>query len=118
MDTVWNIIFQQGAEFQATVSVDNWPSNYPALSTATDWRLRVAQPGGTAFLTATTANYITLNGAKTSATIIVPQQITSGFPAGLGYYDLDIIFPGSPNNVIKRLISLGQVQTNIYAGST
>lgn len=115
MNTVWNIIFQQGAEFEATVTVSDWPANYPALSTASDWRLRVAQSCDSAYLTATTANYITLNVNKTVATIKIPQTVTAAFPSGSAYYDLDILFPGS---VVKRLISLGQVQTNIYAGAT
>lgn len=114
MTTTWNIIFEQGAEFQAQVTVTDWPATYPALSTATDWRLRVAQAGEAAYLTATTANYITLNGAKTVATFVIPSTITSAFPCGNALYDLDILFPST---VVKRLISLGSVQVNIYAGS-
>lgn len=114
MATTWNIIFEQGAEFQAVVTVSDWPATYPALSTATDWRLRVAQAGEAAYLTATTANYITLNGAKTVATMKIPASITSAFPCGNALYDLDILFPSS---VVKRLISLGSAQVNIYAGS-
>lgn len=114
MATTWNIVFEQGAEFQAQVTVTDWPATYPALSTATDWRLRVAQAGEAAYLTATTANYITLNGAKTVATFVIPSTITSAFPCGNALYDLDILFP---TTVVKRLISLGSVQVNIYAGS-
>lgn len=114
MATTWNIIFEQGAEFQAVVTVSDWPATYPALSTATDWRLRVAQAGEAAYLTATTANYITLNGSKTVATIKIPASITSAMPCGNALYDLDILFPSS---VVKRLISLGSAQVNIYAGS-
>jgi hypothetical protein len=114
MTTTWNIIFEQGAEFQAVVTVTDWPATYPALATATDWRLRVAQAGETAYLTANTANYITLNGAKTVATFVIPSAITNAFPCGNALYDLDILFP---TTVVKRLISLGSVQVNIYAGS-
>jgi len=114
MATTWNIVFEQGAEFQAVVTVSDWPSTYPALSTATDWRLRVAQAGEVAYLTATTANYITLNGAKTVATFVIPGSITNTFPCGNALYDLDILFP---TTVVKRLISLGSAQVNIYAGS-
>jgi hypothetical protein len=114
MTTTWNIIFEQGAEFQAQVTVSNWPATYPALSTATDWRLRVARAGETAYLTANTSNYITLNGAKTVGTFVIPSAITNAFPCGNALYDLDILFPSS---VVKRLISLGSAQVNIYAGS-
>lgn len=114
MTTTWNIIFEQGAEFQAQVTVSDWPATYPALATATDWRLRVAQAGEAAYLTANTANYITLNGAKTVGTIVIPSSITNAFPCGNALYDLDILFPSS---VVKRLISLGSAQVNIYAGS-
>jgi hypothetical protein len=114
MATTWNIIFEQGAEFQAQVTVSDWPATYPALATATDWRLRVARAGETAYLTANTSNYITLNGAKTVGTFVIPSAITSAFPCGNALYDLDILFPSS---VVKRLISLGSAQVNIYAGS-
>ena len=114
MATTWNIIFEQGAEFQAQVTVSDWPATYPALATATDWRLRVAQAGEATYLTANTANYITLNGAKTVGTIVIPSAITNAFPCGNALYDLDILFP---TTVVKRLISLGSVQVNIYAGS-
>jgi hypothetical protein len=114
MATTWNIIFEQGAEFQAQVTVSDWPATYPALSTASDWRLRIARAGETAFLTANTSNYITLNGAKTVGTIVIPSAITNALPCGNALYDLDILFPSS---VVKRLISLGSAQVNIYAGS-
>lgn len=110
--TVWNIVFEQGAEFQASVTITAWPATYPALITATDWRLRIAKYGETPYVTATTANYITLNGSKDVATIIIPGSATTAFPCGSASYDLDILFPGS---VVKRMISLGNVQVN---GST
>jgi len=110
--TVWNIIFEQGAEFQATVTITGWPSGYPALNTATSWRLRVAQVGSSPYLTATTSNYITLDASKYVATIIIPGSVTNAFPCGSAVYDLDVLFP---SNVVKRLISLGAVQVN---GST
>jgi hypothetical protein len=47
-------------------------------------------------------------------TIVIPSAITSAFPCGNALYDLDILFPSS---VVKRLISLGSAQVNIYAGS-
>jgi hypothetical protein len=111
--TVWNIIFEQGAEFQATVTITGWPSNYPALNTASDWRLRVAKSGETPYLTATKSNYITVDGTGYVGTIKIPTAVTAAFPCGAAVYDLDILF--STNTVVKRLISLGAVQVN---GST
>lgn len=115
MATNWNIIINAGAEYQASVTIDTWPATYPALSTATSWRLSLAQPGSSAFLTATTSNYITLNGSKTVGTIILPASVTSTLPCGSAFYDLDILFPSS---VVKRVISLGMAQVTLYAGST
>jgi len=114
MATTWTINFQQGAEFQAEVTVADWPASYPALSTATSWRLVCAQTCESPFLTATTSNYITLNVAKTIGTIVIPSSVTATMPLGTATYDLDILFPGS---VTKRLISLGQVQVASYAGA-
>jgi len=110
----WNPVFARNAEFEGTVTVSSWPGTYPALSTATDWRLTVSLPDTAAFLTATTANYITLNVGKTVGTIKIPASVTSAFPLGHCRYDLDILFPGS---VVKRLISLGAAQVNTYAGA-
>ena len=111
----WNPVFAQGAEFESVVTVSTWPATYPALSTASDWRLRVSLPGAAAFLTATTANYITLNVAKTEGTIKIPASVTAVFPLGNCRYDLDILFPGS---VVKRIVSLGSAQVDTYAGAT
>ena len=115
MATNWNIIINSGAEYQASVTIDTWPATFPALSTATGWQLTLAQPGQSAFLTATTSNYITLNGAKTVGTIVIPSTVTSTLPCGSAFYDLDILFTG---NVVKRVISLGLAQVNLKAGST
>lgn len=117
MATSWNIIIAQGSEYQVQVTVTSWPSSFPALSTATDWTLRLAQAGSTPFLTATTANYITLNVAKTVGTIKIPGTVTSAMPTGQALFDLEITFPGSPS-VIKRIVSLGDALVNTYAGST
>ena len=113
MATTWTINIQQGAEFQAQVTIADWPATYPALNTATDWRLTLAQPCETAFLVATTANYITLNVAKTVGTIKIPYTVTETMPLGTATYDLDIYFPGS---VRKRVISLNPVLVAGYAG--
>jgi len=113
----WNIIFLQGAEYQETVSVGTWPSTYPALSTATEWRLTVSQPDAVGFLVASSIGVspmITLNVAKTVGTIIVPAATTALMPLGSARYDLDIFFPSS---VTKRLISLGAAQVNTKAGA-
>ncbi len=111
----WNPVFARGAEFESVVTISSWPATYPVLLTATDWRLTVSQPDATAFVTATLANYITLNGTKTAGTIKIPAAITAVFPLGHCRYDLDILFPGS---VVKRVISLGAAQVNTYAGAT
>ena len=113
----WNVIFAQGAEFQDIVTVGVWPSTYPALNTATEWRLTVSQPNTAAFLVASSIGVspkITLNVAMTVATIKVPASVTALMPLGSARYDLDIFFPSS---VTKRLISLGAAQVNTYAGA-
>ena len=117
MNQRWNIIFSQGAEYQETVSVGTWPNTYPALSTATEWRLTVSQPDTTSFLVASSIGaspMITLNVAKTTGTIIVLAATTATMPLGSARYDLDIFFPSS---VTKRLISLGAAQVNTKAGA-
>ncbi len=117
MNQRWNIIFSRGGEYQETVSVGTWPSTYPALSTATEWRLTVSQPDTTSFLVASSIGaspMITLNVAKTTGTIIVPAATTATMPLGSARYDLDIFFPSS---VTKRLISLGAAQVNTKAGA-
>ena len=117
MNQRWNIIFSQGGEYQETVSVGTWPTSYPALSTATEWRLTVSQPDAVGFLVASSLGaspMITLNVAKTTGTIIVPAATTAAMPLGNARYDLDIFFPSS---VTKRLISLGAAQVNTYAGA-
>ena len=117
MNQRWNIIFSRGAEYQETVSVGTWPSTYPALSTATEWRLTVSQPDVAGFLVASSIGaspMITLNVAKTTGTIIVPAATTATMPLGSARYDLDIFFPSS---VTKRLISLGAAQVNTKAGA-
>jgi hypothetical protein len=111
----WNPVFAQNAEFESVVTIASWPATYPALATATDWRLTVSQPDAAAFVTATTANYITLNVAKTAGTIKIPASVTGAFPLGHCRLDLDILFPSS---VVKRVISLGSAQVNTYAGAT
>lgn len=115
MNDQWTPIFAQGAEFQDVITISNWPSSFPALNTATDWRFVVSQPEAAAFVTATTANYITLNVAKTVGTIKIPASVTALFPLGHARFDLDILFPGS---VVKRIFSLGAAQVNTYAGAT
>lgn len=117
MNQRWNIIFSQGAEYQETVSVGTWPNTYPALSTATEWRLTVSQPDTTSFLVASSIGaspMITLNVAKTVGTIIVPAATTATMPLGSARYDFEIFFPSS---VTKRLISLGAAQVNTKAGA-
>ena len=117
MNQRWSIIFSRGGEYQETVSVGTWPSSYPALSTATEWRLTVSQPDTTSFLVASSIGaspMITLNVAKTVGTIIVPAATTATMPLGSARYDLDIFFPSS---VTKRLISLGAAQVNTKAGA-
>lgn len=117
MNQRWNIIFSRGGEYQETVSVGTWPSTYPALSTATEWRLTVSQPDTTSFLVASSIGaspMITLNVAKTVGTIIVPAATTATMPLGSARYDFEIFFPSS---VTKRLISLGAAQVNTKAGA-
>ena len=117
MNQRWNIIFARGAEYQETVSVGTWPNTYPALNTATEWRLTVSQPDVAGFLVASSIGaspMITLNVAMTVATIKVPAATTAVMPLGSARYDLDIFFPSS---VTKRLISLGAAQVNTKAGA-
>jgi hypothetical protein len=118
MNQRWSIIFSRGGEYQETVSVGTWPSNYPALSTATEWRLTVSQPDTAGFLVASSLTgsppMITLNVAKTVGTIIVPAATTATMPLGSARYDFEIFFPSS---VTKRLISLGAAQVNTKAGA-
>lgn len=117
MNQRWNIIFSRGGEYQETVTVGTWPNTYPALNTATEWRLTVSQPDVVGFLVASSIGaspMITLNVAMTVATIIVPAATTATMPLGSARYDLDIFFPSS---VTKRLISLGAAQVNTKAGA-
>ena len=117
MNQRWSIIFSRGGEYQETVSVGTWPNTYPALSTATEWRLTVSQPDTTSFLVASSIGaspMITLNVAKTVGTIIVPAATTATMPLGSARYDFEIFFPSS---VTKRLISLGAAQVNTKAGA-
>ena len=117
MNQRWSIIFSRGGEYQETVTVGTWPSSYPALSTATEWRLTVSQPDTTSFLVASSIGaspMITLNVAKTVGTIIVPAATTATMPLGSARYDFEIFFPSS---VTKRLISLGAAQVNTKAGA-
>ena len=117
MNQRWNIIFSRGGEYQETVTVGTWPNTYPALSTATEWRLTVSQPDTTSFLVASSIGaspMITLNVAKTVGTIIVPAATTATMPLGSARYDFEIFFPSS---VTKRLISLGAAQVNTKAGA-
>ena len=117
MNQRWNIIFSRGGEYQETVTVGTWPNTYPALSTATEWRLTVSQPDVASFLVASSIGaspMITLNVAMTVATIIVPAATTAVMPLGSARYDFDIFFPSS---VTKRLISLGAAQVNTKAGA-
>jgi hypothetical protein len=117
MNQRWNIIFSRGGEYQETVTVGTWPNTYPALNTATEWRLTVSQPDVVGFLVASSIGaspMITLNVAMTVATIIVPAATTAVMPLGSARYDLDIFFPSS---VTKRLISLGAAQVNTKAGA-
>ena len=117
MNQRWNIIFSRGGEYQETVTVGTWPNTYPALNTATEWRLTVSQPDVIGFLVASSIGaspMITLNVAMTVGTIIVPAATTATMPLGSARYDLDIFFPSS---VTKRLISLGAAQVNTKAGA-
>lgn len=117
MNQRWNIIFSRGGEYQETVSVGTWPNTYPALNTATEWRLTVSQPDTASFLVASSIGaspMITLNVAKTIGTIIVPAATTATMPLGSARYDFEIFFPSS---VTKRLISLGAAQVNTKAGA-
>jgi len=117
MNQRWNIIFSRGGEYQETVTVGTWPNTYPALNTATEWRLTVSQPDVVGFLVASSIGaspMITLNVAMTVGTIIVPAATTATMPLGSARYDLDIFFPSS---VTKRLISLGAAQVNTKAGA-
>lgn len=113
----WHIIIAKGGEFQDTVTVGTWPNTYPALNTATEWRLTLSQPSAAAFLVASSIGaspMITLNVAMTVATIKIPAATSSTLPLGSARYDLDIFFPAS---VTKRLISLGAAQINTFAGA-
>lgn len=118
MSQTWNPIIAQGADYRATVEVASWPSGYPALSTATEWRWVLSQPETAAFLTASSAGVspmISLNVAKTIGTIVVPYATTAGFPLGQFRYDLDIVFSAT---VKIRLVSLGAGNVTTFSGST
>lgn len=118
MNDQLNITVAQGAEYQTTITVSSWPLDYPALATATEWRITVAKPDEVAYFTASSLGgspTITLNVAKTVGTVKLPAATTLTFPLGAARYDFEIRFPSS---VVKRLISLGSWQVNTYAGAT
>lgn len=118
MADAWNPIISQGADFRATVEIATWPSGYPALATATEWRWVLSQPEAAPFLTASSTGgspAITLNVAQTIGTIVLPPATTLTCPVGPFRYDLDIIFSAT---VKIRVIALGNGNVITYSGST
>jgi hypothetical protein len=116
MDT-WSINIAQGETYVTTVAITAWPATYPALATATEWRLTMSPPGGSAFLTASSTGVSpmwVLNVAQTQGTLTIPAATTATFPLGQARFDFEIRFPGS---VVHRLKSLGPAQVNTYAGA-
>jgi len=118
MSDVWNINIAQGETYIDTVTVNTWPATFPALNTATEWRLTMSQPEAAPFLTASSTGVspmIVLNVAMTQGTITIPAATTTAMPLGQARFDFEIRFAGG---VVHRLVSLGNAQVNTYAGAT
>jgi hypothetical protein len=113
----WTINIAKGETYVSTIAITVWPATYPALATATEWRLTMSQPEAAAFVTASSTGVSpmwALNVAKTQGTLTIPAATTANFPLGQARFDFEIHFPGS---VVHRLKSLGAAQVNTYAGA-
>jgi hypothetical protein len=109
MQQRWNIIFEQGATYQVTITV----TGVPLIETATGWRITCAMKNDDAFLVATTDNYISAGATSNQKVLTVPSTLTAAFETGNGRYDFDILWAG---NIVRRYISNGYVQVNPKAG--
>lgn len=106
----WNIIFNQGATYQATITV----TGVEDIETATNWKLVCAMPNQSAFLTASTDNGMIIATAQPNKkTIVVPALTTVDFPLGNGRYDFEIEWTG---DVVRRYIANGYLQVNPQVG--
>lgn len=113
----WTINIAKGETYVSTIAITVWPATFPALATATEWRLTMSQPEAAAFLTASSTGVSpmwVLNLAQTQGTLTIPAATTALFPLGQARFDFEIHFPGS---VVHRLKSLGAAQVNTYAGA-
>jgi hypothetical protein len=106
----WNIIFERGATYQATLHM----SGVQDINQATLWRLTCSQPNAAAFLVATTANgmFVATQHAD-QKTLVIPAATTATMPLGNARYDFEIEWAGG---VVRRYISNGLVQVNPKVG--
>lgn len=106
----WNIIFNQGATYQQTITV----TGVADIASATEWRVNCAFPGEAPFLSATTTNGMIVAGITTNQKImVIPAATTALFDRGNARFDFEIEWTGG---VIRRYVANGMVQVNPAAG--
>lgn len=111
MSDEYALVIPKGADFDVIIGIGAWPSGFPALNTATEWRLTLFTLDQASLLVVSSTGVspmITLNIAQTQGTVLIPAAATALLPTGAALYNLDIFFPSA----IKRILGLEPVQVN------
>lgn len=108
----WNIVFNRGATYQTTITLDGVAD----IATATDWVVRCAMPDSEPFVTVNIGNGGMIATAEPNAYIMQIQAAdTADFPLGNGRFDFEVWFP---ENIVRRYVSGALVQVNPEVGAS
>jgi hypothetical protein len=109
----WQLVFLKGATYEQRITL----TGVSDIASATEWRVRVAQPNTTAFLTATIANGMIVDATPptTGVKILrVPAATTATFPIGNARFDFEVDWTGG---VVRRYYENGEAQVNPKVGT-
>jgi len=109
----WQIIFLKGATYEQQIAL----AGVSDIATATNWRVRVAQPNAVAFLDATITNGMIVDISPPTTGIkklVVPAATTATFPTGNCRFDFEVEWTGG---IVRRYYENGQAQVNPKVGT-
>ncbi len=97
----WTINIQKGASYTQSITVNGIAD----ISSATEWRIVIGNPGGDSILEASTLNGLITGGGPNVRVISLPPATTQTLLPGNYRFDFDILW-GSTRT--ERLYALGQ----------
>lgn len=109
----WQLIFLKNATYEQRITL----TGVADIGSATEWRVRVAQPQSAAFLDATIANgmIVDVSPPTTGVKLLrVPAATTANFPVGNARFDFEVEWSGG---VVRRYYENGEAQVNPKVGT-